>query len=73
MYVADPRDAFFFRHRFTVVITHLVEPSIVNLPTLFLTVLFNHVVQNLLKIWASRQIHTLRTKCGTRKEKEVRN
>ncbi len=73
MYVADPREAFFFGHRLSVVIAHFVEPSVVNLPALFLTILFNHVVEDFLKIWVNRQIHALRTKSGTRKEREVRN
>ena len=69
MYVADPRDAFFFRHRFTVVITHLVEPRVVNLPALFLTVLFNHVVQNLLKIWGVGRFTRSEQSVGREKKK----
>jgi len=39
----------------------------------FFTILFNHVVEVLLKIWVNGQIYTLRTKSGMEKEKEVRN
>ncbi|MDH5532188.1 MAG: hypothetical protein OEY83_06625 [Candidatus Bathyarchaeota archaeon] len=69
MYVADPREAFFLGHRLTVVVAHLVEPRVVNLPTLLLTILFNHVVEDLLKIRVNGQICTLRTKSWMEKRK----
>jgi hypothetical protein len=69
MYVADPREAFFLGHRLTVVVAHLVEPRVVNLPTLLLTILFNHVVEDLLKIRVNGQICTLNKILDGKKKK----